>query len=90
MNLKNKNLLVNKCYVNGSWVGSEKKFKVINPATGNLILEVPNFGKKETIEAIDAAEFAFKSWSKFTAHERSKILKKWYDLLLKIKMILQL
>ena len=48
MNLKNKNLLVNKCYVNGSWVGSEKKFKVINPATGNLILEVPNFGKKET------------------------------------------
>ncbi len=82
MNLKNKNLLVNKCYVNGSWVSSEKKFKVINPATGNLILEVPNFGKKETIEAIDAAEFAFKSWSKFTAHERSKILKKWYDLVI--------
>ena len=73
MNLKNKNLLVNKCYVNGSWVSSEKKFKVINPATGNLILEVPNFGKKETMNAIDAAESAFKSWSKFTAHERSKI-----------------
>lgn len=82
MNIKNKNLLINKCYVNGAWVSSDKKIKVINPATGDLIAEVPNFGKKETINAIDAAEFAFKSWSKFTAHERSKILKKWYDLVI--------
>ncbi len=79
MNIKNKNLLINKCYVNGAWVSSDKKIKVINPATGELIAEVPNFGKKETINAIDSAELAFKSWSKFTAHERSKILKKWYS-----------
>jgi delta 1-pyrroline-5-carboxylate dehydrogenase len=82
MNIKNKNLLINKCYVNGAWVSSDKKIKVINPATGDLIAEVPNFGKKETINAIDSAELAFKSWSKFTAHERSKILKKWYDLVI--------
>ena len=82
MNIKNKNLLINKCYVNGAWVSSDKKIKVINPATGDLIAEVPNFGKKETINAIDAAELAFKLWSKFTAHERSKILKKWYDLVI--------
>ena len=48
MNIKNKNLLINKCYVNGAWVSSDKKIKVINPATGELIAEVPNFGKKET------------------------------------------
>jgi succinate-semialdehyde dehydrogenase/glutarate-semialdehyde dehydrogenase len=82
MNIKNKNLFINKCYVNGSWVGSEKIFKVFNPATGNLISELPNFGKKETASAIDAAEVAFRSWSKLTAHERSKILKKWYDLVI--------
>ena len=82
MNIKNKNLLINKCYVNGAWVSSDKKIKVINPATGELIAEVPNFGKKETINAIDSAELAFKSWSKFTAHERSKILKKWYELVI--------
>ena len=82
MNIKNKSLLINKCYVNGAWVSSDKKIKVINPASGDLIAEVPNFGKKETINAIDAAELAFKSWSKFTAHERSKILKKWYDLVI--------
>jgi succinate-semialdehyde dehydrogenase / glutarate-semialdehyde dehydrogenase len=82
MNIKNKNLLINKCYVNGAWVNSDKKIKVINPATGDLIAEVPNFGKKETTNAIDSAELAFKSWSKFTAHERSKILKKWYDLVI--------
>ncbi|NCU68796.1 MAG: aldehyde dehydrogenase family protein, partial [Candidatus Fonsibacter ubiquis] len=82
MNIKNKSLIINKCYVNGSWVGSEKILKVFNPATGNLISELPNFGKKETANAIDAAEVAFRSWSKLTAHERSKILKKWYDLVI--------
>ena len=50
MNLKNKNLLVNKCYVNGSWVGSEKKFKVIN-SWDNFVIPMPfskgvySFGK---------------------------------------------
>ena len=28
MNIKNKNLLINKCYVNGTWVSSDKKIKV--------------------------------------------------------------
>ena len=65
MNIKNKNLLINKCYLNGTWVSSNKKIKVINPATGELIVEVPDFGKKETVNAIDAAEHAFKTWSKF-------------------------
>ena len=60
MNIKNKNLLINKCYVNGTWVGSDKKIKVINPASGDLITEVPNFGKKETINAIDSSELALK------------------------------
>ncbi len=82
MNIKNQSLLINKCYVNGSWVGLEKKIKIINPATGKLLAEVPNFGKKETSDAINAAEVAFRSWSKLTAHERSKILKKWYDLVI--------
>ena len=82
INIKNKNLITNKCYINGAWIGSDKNFKVINPATGQLIIEVPDFGKKETAQAINAAELAFKSWSKLTAHERSKILKKWYDLVI--------
>jgi succinate-semialdehyde dehydrogenase/glutarate-semialdehyde dehydrogenase len=82
MNIKNKSLTIDKCYVNGSWVGSEKILKVFNPATGNLISELPNFGKKETASAIDAAEVAFRSWSKLTAHERSTILKKWYNLVI--------
>jgi succinate-semialdehyde dehydrogenase/glutarate-semialdehyde dehydrogenase len=82
MNIKNQSLLINKCYVNGSWVSLEKKIKIINPATGKLLAEVPNFGKKETSDAINAAELAFRSWSKLTAHERSKVLKKWYELVI--------
>ena len=33
-----------------------KKIKVTNPATGDLIAEIPNFGKKETTNAIDSAD----------------------------------
>ena len=42
INIKNKNLITNKCYINGVWVGSDKNFKVTNPATGQLIIEVPD------------------------------------------------
>ena len=80
--LKRENLLKSKCYVDGKWIGSERNFPIKNPATGETILEVPNFGKKETADAINSAEIAFRSWSRLTAHERSKILKKWYDLVI--------
>ncbi len=78
--LKNKSLLVNKCLINGKWVGSKKTFKVHNPSTGDLIAEIPDLGKKETSVAIDAAEKAFYLWSKVPAIERSKILKNWHKL----------
>ena len=30
INIKNKNLITNKCYINGAWIGSDKNFKVKN------------------------------------------------------------
>lgn len=49
--------------------------QVYNPATGQVVAEVPVMGAEETGQAIAAAHEAFKTWSKTTAKERSKLLK---------------
>ncbi|XP_057950151.1 succinate-semialdehyde dehydrogenase, mitochondrial isoform X2 [Malania oleifera] len=56
--------------------------QVNNPATGDVIANVPCMGGRETNDAISSAYEAFNSWSKITATERSKCLRKWYDLLI--------
>jgi len=70
------------CYVNGEWVKarSGKTFEVHDPATGKLIGTCPEFDPQDTKEAITAAETAFESFRKTTGRERSKLLRKWYDL----------
>lgn len=68
-------------YINGNWIELEKKIEVINPATNEVFATVPKGGEKEAIYAVDAADEAFKSWSKLTAQERSSYLKKWYQII---------
>lgn len=77
MNLKN--LL----YINGEWIGQDlEKLPVYNPATGEVVAEVPKAGKAEARAAVDAAHAAFESWSETTAYERAALLKKYYDLII--------
>ena len=72
-----------KMYVNGEWTDARERntFSVINPSTGQVIAHVPNGGRYETQQAIEAAEQAFKSWSTLTANERAKYLLKLRDLM---------
>ena len=67
--------------VGGSWVAADggKTIDVTNPATGKLLGTVPKSGVAETKRAIDAAQAAFGSWSKRTASDRSKLLRKLHD-----------
>lgn len=58
-----------------------KTFAVFNPATGVRIAEVPDQGREETQHAIAAAKAAFPAWAALTAKERSKYLRRWYDLI---------
>jgi succinate-semialdehyde dehydrogenase/glutarate-semialdehyde dehydrogenase len=74
-------LAKNQCYVDGQWVG-EPKLPVTNKATGDIMARVPEFGKAETREAIAAANRAFPKWSKLLAKERSKFVRRWYDLII--------
>ncbi|KAI4374623.1 hypothetical protein MLD38_012597 [Melastoma candidum] len=82
--LQSSGLLRSQAFIGGKWTDAYdgKTVKVFNPATGDLITEVPCMGTKETNDAISSAYDAFRAWSKLTAAERSRILRKWYDLLM--------
>ncbi|MDH5488763.1 MAG: aldehyde dehydrogenase family protein, partial [Rhodospirillaceae bacterium] len=84
MQLKDKSLLRNKCYVNGKWVdaNSGENFNVTNPANGSVITTVPMFGANETRDAISAAEKAYPAWRGKTAKERAALLRRWFELIM--------
>ncbi len=84
MKLKEPQLLRQQCYVDGEWVGgdTDRRLAVHNPATGELLGHVPALGRAETAGAIGAAERAWPGWRNLTASERSRILRRWYDLIL--------
>lgn len=70
-----------KIYINGEWIELDNKKEVINPAINQAFATVPNGGKKEAEQAVDAAYEAFKLWSKKTAGERAAYLNKWFQLI---------
>ncbi|XP_019196987.1 PREDICTED: succinate-semialdehyde dehydrogenase, mitochondrial [Ipomoea nil] len=82
--LNRSGLLKSQALIGGKWVDAHdgRTMKVCNPATGEVITDVPLMGRKETNDAIASASNAFHSWSKVTAAERSKCLRKWFDLLM--------
>ena len=50
MEIKNKDLFREQCYINGEWVNSNNKeiIEVNNPSTLQIIAKVPKCGKDET------------------------------------------
>ncbi|QHM73633.1 NAD-dependent succinate-semialdehyde dehydrogenase [Mixta intestinalis] len=73
------------CLINGQWITLNETFAVLNPATGETIAQVAKGGKKETEQAIAAAERAFPAWRALTAKQRSEILYRWYQLIIENK-----
>lgn len=56
--------------------GSSKMIKVLNPATGEVVSEIPECSLAETRQAIDAAEKAQVSWAKLPAIQRAGHLRR--------------
>ena len=83
MILNNKNLLRSRCFLGGGWTDAVtgKTIDVHNPATGELLGTVPSLGREETRQAVAAAEAAWPAWRSRTAHERSRIIRRWYELI---------
>lgn len=80
--LKNPQLWQTNAYINGQWVEGKSTLEVMNPATGEVIANIPNMGKDEANLAVKAAFEAQKNWAKKSAKERSIILRRWFELIM--------
>ena len=77
----------NKNYIDGEWVDSDSgdTISVNNPANLKEIGTVPKCGTSETKKAIESANNAWPEWKAKSARQRSEILRKWFDLIIKNK-----
>jgi succinate-semialdehyde dehydrogenase / glutarate-semialdehyde dehydrogenase len=84
LQLKDPQLLRGQAFVDGEWVDADSgaTITVRNPATGETVGTVPQMGKTEARRAIEAADVAFAGWRKVLAKERSRLLRKWFDLII--------
>ena len=71
------------CYIGGQWrhAAGAAVMSIHNPADNSLVGTVPSFGAAETREAIAAAAAALPAWRALVANQRSKILRRWADLI---------
>ena len=76
-------LLRSQAYVDGAWVDADsgETFPVVDPASGETIVEVPRLGAAETRRAIEAAARAFPAWSGLLAKDRARILRRFAELM---------
>lgn len=83
MKLQEQNLLRAQCYFNGQWSnGSDtQRISVLNPATGQPIGTVPSLVREDIELALQAAHAAGPGWRGLTAKERSRLLRRWHDLI---------
>lgn len=79
-------------YVDGQWTAGEtgRSFEVADPASGASVAWVASLDAAQTSAAIDAASRAFPKWRSLLPQERSKILRKWYELIVAAKQDLAL
>ncbi|GMG88403.1 NAD-dependent succinate-semialdehyde dehydrogenase [Biformimicrobium ophioploci] len=84
LELSNPSLLRSQLFINGEWVDADSgaTMAVLDPATKERLIDIPNAGAGETRRAIEAADQAFNSWKNVTAKERSAVLKRWFQLIM--------
>lgn len=76
-------LMRDQAAIDGQWIAADSgaTFAVSNPADGSVIAQVADLGQAETVRAIEAANRAFPAWRSRTAKERSRILRRWFELI---------
>ncbi len=84
MKISDAALLKTKAYIDGAWCAADsgETFDVENPANGETIASVAKCGTAETRRAIEAAAKAQVEWRRTTALERSKLLRRWFELMM--------
>lgn len=71
--------------IGGKWVtGSRKdRIPVMDPATNKQIGTIANADADDALAAVDAADAASKAWASTPARERSEILRKCFELIMR-------
>jgi succinate-semialdehyde dehydrogenase/glutarate-semialdehyde dehydrogenase len=66
-----------KLYIDGEWIGTEKRrtHRVVNPATGGSLGELPLADAADLDRALETAERAFLRWKRSAPEERARVLK---------------
>ena len=81
MTLNDIDIFKQACLINGEWVTTSDCLEVDNPATGEVIATIPQLDADAVIQAVTAANDAFKLWRKKTPAERGELVRKWYELM---------
>ncbi|MGE3973630.1 MAG: aldehyde dehydrogenase [Bdellovibrionales bacterium] len=63
-------------YIGGKWSETRETMPNLNPATGELICQIPSSQASDGSKAIEAATHAFETWSKTTLKERADLLER--------------
>jgi aspartate-semialdehyde dehydrogenase len=73
-------------YIDGHWTaGAGQSFEVTDPGSGASLAWVASLGAEQAGKAIDAAVRAFPAWRAALPQERSRILRKWFELIVAAK-----
>lgn len=74
-------------FINGQWLNETPhgKYSLKNPATDEVLVELPRCKEQETELAIQSAQVAFEKWRKTTAKQRYEIIHRWYQLVVEHK-----
>ena len=68
-------------FIDGQWCDSSGRWDVIDPATEEIVANVPFGGADDVNRAIDAAHRAFPAWRALTPYDRGAILVKAAELI---------
>ena len=82
--LKDPSLWKHAGFIAGAWAPADsgRTTEILNPANRASLGVVPDMGGAEARRAIEAAHAALPAWSRKTAGERAKIMRKWFDLMM--------
>ena len=79
--LADPNLVQTESFIGGTWQSGHDIIDVANPATGQIIGSVARMTAEDAIAAVDAAQTAFPDWAGTLPQERTRILRRWFELL---------
>ncbi|HCT8922110.1 TPA: aldehyde dehydrogenase family protein, partial [Klebsiella variicola] len=90
MSVFHSDLFRQQALIAGSWrdAADGTTLAVSNPSTGTTLGQIPNMGRSEAQQAVDAAAAALPAWRALTAAQRATQLKNWHRLILENKTAL--